>query len=99
MSADLWWSLGLGGGIALLYSIISYAVDRRALRASRSRFVKILVGGMLVRMALVLVLLTLVLLFVSVRVGAFIGSFIVLFFAGLLVEVLRLHHRQKADRN
>lgn len=99
MSADLWWSLGLGGGLALLYSLISHGVDRWALRARRSRFVMILVGGILVRMALVLLLLTLVLLFIPVRVAVFLGSFLFLFFAGLLWEVLRLHRRQKTGRH
>ncbi len=93
----VWWlSIGLGVGIGALYSLSSVVASRYALRQPQRRFMLVVVGGMMARIAVTLVLVGLTLVLLPVEQVAFIGSFFGVFVIGLVVEVVSVHRRQPA---
>ncbi|MFQ5570782.1 MAG: hypothetical protein ACE5G0_13945 [Rhodothermales bacterium] len=95
-----WWlSLGLGIGLGLLYSAASLVVNRYALRQDSHRFLLIVLGGMIARMALALALVALIVLLLPVEQVAFLASFLGVFVIGIIVEVMILHRKLLAANN
>lgn len=96
MVDDTWWtenglSLVLGLGLGLVYLLTTYVTHRRAERNETERSLQIVMGGMLLRLTLAVVLITLTLLLAPVRGLVFIGTFMLVFLAGLALEIGRLH--------
>ena len=91
MSGPFWPSLGLGLGVGLLYHVASYLTYRRAVRYEGSRFLKIFMGGLAVRMFVVVSVVALILVAAPVHRAAFVGSFLTALLVGIFAEVLRLH--------
>ena len=83
----LWLSVGLGLAIGVLYIFASLAANRYAVRQEQSRFVVIVLGGMLVRILGAMVFVALVLLLLPVAQAPFIGTFFGVFVIGLVWEV------------
>lgn len=91
--APYWWlGLVLGGGVGIAYTLAGYVVTRYAARQGRRRFMTLFFGGMVVRMAVALALVALVFAFALVPVLPFMGALLVTFAAGLVIDVLRIHH-------
>ena len=91
LSGPFWPSLGVGLGIGLLYHVASYLTYRRAARYEDGRFLKIFLGGLAIRMLVVLVLVALILVAAPVHRAAFVGSFLTALLIGIFAEVVRLH--------
>jgi hypothetical protein len=77
------WSALLGVGIGLLYGAMAYLAQRIAVRQEGSRFLGVLVGGMLLRMVVLLVLVGVVLALVPVQAMAFVIPLVVTLLASL----------------
>ncbi len=87
MVDDLWLSLGLGGGIGLMYGVASRLTHRYAMHQSDRRFFGIFLGGMGIRLGVALALVFGILATVPVQGPVFIGSFLLIFVIGLVVEL------------
>ena len=95
-----WWaSVGLGAAMGLLYIVISLVVTRFALRQAPRTFMMIVVAGMTVRLGLALIAVVLILYLLPVEQTAFVGSFFVIFIAGMIAEVLYVRRAAPAPRN
>lgn len=98
MDGTFWLSVALGVGIGLLYGIASLATLWLAARFDRAQlFMLVFFGGMMVRLAVALALVGLVLTFLAVQALAFVGSFLVVFLIGLVIEISRLHRGYMAN--
>lgn len=91
MTSQLWLSIGLGGVLGVLYYAASLWTHRRAMRSRRRRFMLVFLGGMAVRMTVVLASIVLIVVLLPVREHAFLGTFIVVFVCGVVLEVARLY--------
>lgn len=95
----VWLSIGLGVGIGFLYAIASYA---NALFAVRRRthawFMVSYFGGMVLRMAAALALMSSVLMQVPMHVPFFVATFLAAFLIGLVTEVAVIHREATARR-
>jgi hypothetical protein len=94
--APLWESFAWGAGLGLAYSAVSYLMVRFALRNPRL-FMLVALGGMGLRIMLALSAVTLILVFAGVEPLAFVGSFFLIFIAGLAVELVVLARYQSAS--
>ncbi len=93
MNSEVWISIGAGGGLALAYGLLSFLSLRRALRQEAASFFAVFIGGMVVRMMLILATLLAVLLLVPLRPGPVVLTFVGLLTLGMVVEVYVLHSR------
>ena len=84
----VWISALFGLALGLANAVASYVLYRRARGTAQGMFMKIVFGGMLARLVLVLALMTLVLVLLPVSRLAFAGGFFLAFAAGMAVEVL-----------
>lgn len=91
MTAEVWLSLGLGSGIGVLYGTASIAAASLASRHGDATFMTVFFGGMVVRLFLAVLIITLVLVLVPIRAFVFLASFLLVFFAGLVLEVWLVH--------
>ena len=96
MAVEFWFSVGLGAGIGLLYGLVSYLGYKRALLASHHRFLLLALGGMTVRLLVVVSLIAVILSLSLVQATPFVGAFFAVFIVALVLEVLALHRRQPA---
>ncbi|MDE2955492.1 MAG: hypothetical protein OXU68_00570 [Bacteroidota bacterium] len=85
-AAEIWWSILLGVMLGLGYVTASMLVSRLARRSQR--FVLVVLGGMLVRIAAAVVILVASALLLPVYAPAMIAAFLCVFLVGLGVEVL-----------
>ena len=85
-ASELWWSILLGGILGLCYVFASAFSTRLARRTTR--FVPIVFGGMLLRMAIALAALVTAALLLPVSLPALLGAFLCVFLVGLGVEVV-----------
>jgi hypothetical protein len=85
--------LALGGGLGLANAVASYILYRLARTRPAGAFYKIALGGMGVRMAVVLVTVALVVGLAPVDVSAFIGALLAVFVVGLAVDVVLIARR------
>lgn len=99
MAAELWLSIGLGGGLGLAYGFAAYLFNRMALRASREQFLKLVLGGLVIRMFGALAVVVLVLVTIPVRDGLFVGSFLIVFVVATIFEIYRLDRGGRASGN
>ena len=93
MTTDWWTSFGVGGGLALVYGLLSFLSLRRALRQDARRFYAIFFVGMVTRMLLMLAVLLAVLLLAPVNTGVVALTFVLLLIVGLAIEVFFLYSR------
>ena len=98
MGAGEWLGLVLGSGLGVLYILASFLMLVLGARnsARTRRFYRIVLGGMLVRMAVALLLFMLGALLLPVGVPAFTLAFFFVFVVGLAGEVAWLH--RNSDR-
>ncbi len=80
-------SLLIGALVGLANAVAAVWTARRATAHGPDRALRVVLGGMVVRMAATLVAVGLVLALLDVHRGAFVGGLGALFVVGLLVEV------------
>ena len=97
MSSALLLSIGLGAGVGLLYSLASHATYRVAAGRGDRRFFQIVMGGAVVRLVAAVLLVVAILLLAAVDAAAFLGSFLIVFSAGLGREVWWMHRHPQAS--
>ncbi|MCY4172205.1 MAG: hypothetical protein OXE59_05415 [Bacteroidetes bacterium] len=85
------WSIGAGVLLGLSYIVANIIVVKIA--ENRSKFVPIVLGGMLLRMLVALILLIIVIQFFPVVPQAFSGVFLLMVFLGIFSEILWLTRR------
>lgn len=98
MSAGFWLSVVLGGGIGVLYAVAAYLIQRKAVKVSGARFMRLIVGGMLGRMLMLLVLVATVLALKLVEIGPFAIVLAVTLLLGLGLDVWWMMRHMKAVR-
>lgn len=87
MPADFWTSLVLGVSLALANAIASFLILRFAREKPYRTFISIVLGGMVMRMMVVLVLIAVVLITGRVSKIPFVASFFATFILASAVEV------------
>jgi hypothetical protein len=90
-----WW-IGIGTGVAVMgaHALLRVATHRLALgRGDGSAFVRVELGGLGARMAVLLGAVALVLAFVPVHVGAFVGTVLALLVLSLVAETRFIFRR------
>ncbi len=97
MAADLWLSVGLGSGLGLLYGSTAYLFNQRALGASHEQFLKIVLGGLVIRIFGFLAAVLVVLVTAPVREGVFVGSFLIVFAVATIFEIYRLDRGRRTS--
>ena len=95
MSAQLWLSVGLGAGLGLMYGIAGHVAYRYAVRAGSRHFVRIVLGGMGIRLLTALVLFALLLALTPVHRPVFTGAFLFVFSAGLAREIRKAYRSKR----
>ncbi|GEM_PF-4105659 len=90
MSVSSWMGLGMGTLLGVGYGMASYLSVRWASRFEGTKFIKVLVGSMVARMAAALALVAAVITAKRVDGLFFVGSFLLLFVAGVIVEIMQL---------
>ena len=99
LSPDTWLSLILGLGVGGLYGIAFLLTSKFAYRFNDNRFLIIIFGGMLARMALLLLVVTGIVLFVDAvkaNVFAFASALTGSLLLSLCLEVWILYRRMQA---
>lgn len=95
MTDEMWLGLWLGGGLGVAYIAMSYLTSLLATRQGGSQFVKIYIGGMVVRMLTAMGVIFLVLSGTSVDHLVFLGTFLIIFVIGMAREVIHQHSGSK----
>lgn len=88
MPANLWLSIGLGIGIGVLYGALALVGYRYALRSRGTRFMAFAVGGMLVRMVVLLVVVLAVAMWIPLHAMGFTVALVSVVVMSLIVEVV-----------
>lgn len=93
-------SLVLGALLGVIHAVAACVMALRASRYEAKQAVRLVVGGMAVRMVFVLAMFAIILAVLPVSRGAFVGAFGVMLLAGLIVEAViltaRSHRAQPA---
>lgn len=87
MSQEVLLGLLLGGGLGLAHTGASFLLYRAARKRKAATFNRMVLGGMVVRLALVLVAVVLVLWLAPVHVFAFLASLMGAFVMGTVFEI------------
>ena len=95
---SFFWSACLGGGIGIFYAGMAYLTQRLAVRLDGSQFMGVVVGGMLVRMLVLLVLVSLALAFLPVQPLPFAGTLVATLLIGLGLDVWWMIQHMRASR-
>ncbi len=90
MSGQVLAALATGLVLGGAYAVAGFVMSKRAL-ASKKKFVLWVVGGTLGRMSLALAAVALITVLLPLHEVVFLTTFLVIFFAGLVTEVLVLH--------
>ncbi len=94
---ETWLSLLLGFGVGSLYGLAFFFTASFANRFADNRFLLIVFGGMLVRMAVMLLSVSAIVLFVpTIDVFVFVIALVVAVLLSLAVEVWVLYRRMKS---
>ena len=93
MTTAWWLGLGLGTVIGGAYGAASFLNARYAVRQTGSRFLYLVVGGMIARLGAALALAALVLLLTPAHRPAFVVSLLIMLALGLTAEVIFFHRR------
>lgn len=88
---DIWISLMVGVGLGGGYTGVGLWGVRRAWHWSMSRFVRWIIGGMLVRMIGALVVLAVCIKVLALHTAALVGGFGGVFVLGLVLEIWSWH--------
>jgi hypothetical protein len=98
----LWQSLGLGLFLGLVHGAMRWATHRIALRRDDANaFLKVTIGGMIVRLFVMLLLLGLTLAFVPVRPAPFVAPLLGVVVVGIILEnawVVRQTNESSGDK-
>lgn len=89
-------SLALGVFLGVIHAVAACVVALWASRRKIGYAVRLVVGGMVVRMTVVLAAFSAILAFLPVRRGLFIGAFGVTLLAGLIIEAILLTMRSRS---
>ena len=92
MNAEALAGLLAGLFLGLSYALAGYLMNRRA-QSSPDQFMLWVAGGMGIRMFVALALIAIVLVAVPVDKAFFLGSFLVLFVLGVIVEIVVAYRR------
>ncbi len=92
---EFWFSIALGVGLGVAYVAASYFSNKRALRSKQNPML-VVVATMMVRIFVALVVLVGVIVLLPVTPTALMGSFFVIFVAGMTAEIWLLHRRGSA---
>jgi len=85
------WSIG--AGVLLGLSYISASIIAIKIAENTSRFVPVVLGGMVLRMLVALVVLIIIIQFFSVTPQSFSGAFLLMVFLGIFFEILWINRR------
>ena len=99
ISPDTWLSLFLGLGVGGLYGLAFFITSKFAYRFNDNRFLLIIFGGMLTRMALLLLIVMGLVLYVDAvkeNVFAFATALVSSLLLSLCIEVWILYRRMQA---
>lgn len=97
MMPETWLSLLLGFGVGSLYGLAFFISASFANKFEDNRFLLIIFGGMLVRMALMLICVSAIVLFVpTIDVFVFVIALVAAVLLSLAIEVWVLYRRVKA---
>ena len=99
MTPETWLSLLLGIGVGGLYGLAFFFTASFANRFSDNRLLLIVFGGMLARMAILLLAVTAIVLFVPVDVYVFAIALAATVLLSLSIEVWILYRRMKSASN
>lgn len=88
----------MGAAIGILYAGLAYLTQRRAVQQEGSGFMAIVVGGMLLRMIVLLVLVGVVLAFVAVQVLPFVISLVATLLLGLGLDAYWMYRYLQASK-
>jgi hypothetical protein len=83
----------MGAALGTLNALASYVLVRRAQGRDQSAFLRLVFGGLMVRMAAVVTAVLLLLLLTPVHPGGFVAGLLASFVAGTLFEGASLLHR------
>ena len=78
--------------LGVSYAVAGFVMNRRA-QSSPDKFMLWVVGGMAIRMFVALALIAIVLVIAPVDRSVFLGSFLVLFVLGVILEILVAYRR------
>lgn len=92
MTAEALTALLAGTVLGLAYATAGYVMSRRA-QASPDKFMLWVAGGMAARMFIALALIALFLAVVPVDATIFLGSFLILFVIGVILEIAVAYRR------
>jgi uncharacterized membrane protein YdfJ with MMPL/SSD domain len=93
MTPDVLLGLIVGAALGAANAVASYLLYRRARTRPSKAFYKLVLGGMGVRMAVVLVTVALVVGLAPVDVSAFIGALLAAFVIGLAIDIVLIARR------
>jgi hypothetical protein len=93
MSPDILFGLGSGAAVGAANAVASYLLYRGARFRSDVAFYRLVLGGMVVRLAAVLVIVALVVWLAPVDVSAFIGALLTVFVVGLAADIAYIAKR------
>ncbi|MDX1438561.1 MAG: hypothetical protein R3284_01540 [Rubricoccaceae bacterium] len=93
MPVDFWTSLVLGTSLAVANAIASYLLLRFARNQAYKTFIMIALGGMVLRLMVVLALIAVVLITERVSRTPFVAAFFATFAVATVVEVLAIIKR------
>ncbi len=94
MTHDALWAFVAGVVLGLAYMAAGYLASRKAL-ASSDRFLWWVVGGTVIRLLVAVPAVVAVVAIFSMNEKIFLLTFLVIFFAGLITEVIVLHRLVK----
>jgi hypothetical protein len=96
MTPETWLSLLLGIGVGGLYGLAFFFTSSFANRFSDNRFLLIVFGGMLARMAILLLAVSAIVLFVPIDVFVFVVALVAAVLLSLSLEVWIMYRRMKS---
>ena len=98
MGSEIWWSIGVGAGIGAVYGGAAFLTHRLALRFQDNRFTAVVLGGMLLRMFLLLAVVALVVALVPIHAAAFLIALVAVLLLSLAIELTAMLRRIRATQ-
>lgn len=93
MGSEIWWSIALGAGIGAVYGGAAFLTHRLAFRFQDNRFTAIVLGGMLLRMVLLLAVVVLVVALVPIHAASFLIALVAVLLLSLALELMAVLRR------
>lgn len=96
MIPETWLSILLGLGVGGLYGLAFLFTSMLANRFNDNRFLLIVFGGMLSRMAILLVAVSVVVLFIPIKIFVFVVALVATVIISMSLEVWIMYRRMKS---